>query len=312
MTDYGHELLFGTFITPVAQPARQAVELAMVADRAGLDLATFQDHPYQPAFHDTWTLLAYVASRTKQIHVSPNVLNLPLRQPAVLARSAASLDRLSGGRFELGIGAGAFWDGIEAMGGQRLTPGQSIDALEEAIRIIREIWATGEPGGVRVNGTYYQIKGAKRGPAPAHDIGIWVGAYKPRILRLTGRLADGWLPSLGYLRGGVADLAELNKYIDEGAASAGRDPSKVRRLLNISGQFARSSRSLLNGPPQQWAEQLAELTLDYGVTGFILAADDAPSIERFAAEVAPATRELVAAERARRSASKSAGGTPAI
>jgi alkanesulfonate monooxygenase SsuD/methylene tetrahydromethanopterin reductase-like flavin-dependent oxidoreductase (luciferase family) len=298
MTDYGHNLLFGTFITPVAQPAMHAVDLAIVADRAGLDLATFQDHPYQPTFHDTWTLLAYVASRTTHIHVSGNVLNLPLRQPAVLARSAASLDLLSGGRFELGIGAGAFWDASEAMGGRRLTPGQSIVALEEAITIMREIWATGERGGVRVDGTYYQVRGAKRGPAPAHDIGIWVGAYKPRLLKLTGRVADGWLPSLGYVPGGLAGLDEMNKYIDEGAASAGRDPSKVRRLLNISGQFARSGHSLLNGPPQQWAEELAGITLNYGVTGFILAADDAPSIERFAAEVAPATRELVAAERA--------------
>src|ERR671924_1856599 len=127
MTDYGHELLFGTFVTPVAQPAMHAVELAVVADRAGLDLVTFQDHPYQSAFHDTWTLLSFVASRTQHIHLSPNVLNLPLRQPAVLARSAASLDLLSGGRFELGIGAGGVWDAIEAMGGRRLTPGQSID-----------------------------------------------------------------------------------------------------------------------------------------------------------------------------------------
>jgi alkanesulfonate monooxygenase SsuD/methylene tetrahydromethanopterin reductase-like flavin-dependent oxidoreductase (luciferase family) len=299
MTDYGQNLLFGTFITPVAQPAMHAVDLAMVADRAGLDLVTFQDHPYQPTFHEAWTLLSYVASRTRHIHVSGNVLNLPLRQPAVIARSAASLDLLSGGRFELGIGAGAFWDAIEAMGGRRLTPGQSIDALEEAIQIIREIWAVNERGGVRVNGIYYQVKGAKRGPAPAHDIGIWVGAYKQRLLKLTGRVADGWLPSLGYLPGGPADLEEMNKYIDEGAASAGRDPSKVRRLLNISGQFARSGHSLLNGPPRQWAEDLAGITLEYGVSGFILAADDAPSIELFAGEVAPATRELIAAERAR-------------
>jgi alkanesulfonate monooxygenase SsuD/methylene tetrahydromethanopterin reductase-like flavin-dependent oxidoreductase (luciferase family) len=300
MTDYGHDLLFGTFITPLAQPAMHAVELAMVADRAGLDLATFQDHPYQPTFHDTWTLLAYAASRTERIHVSANVLNLPLRQPAVLARSAASLDLLSGGRFELGIGAGAFWDAIAAMGGRRLTPGQSIAALEEAITIIRELWAADQRGGVRVNGTYYQAMGAKRGPKPAHDIGIWVGAYKPRILKLTGRVADGWLPSLGYLPGGPADLAEMNKHIDEGAEAAGRAPSAVRRLLNISGQFARTGRSALNGPPQEWAEALAGITLEFGVSGFILAADDAPSIERFAAEVAPATRELVAAERARR------------
>ncbi|HEX6509220.1 MAG TPA: LLM class flavin-dependent oxidoreductase, partial [Chloroflexota bacterium] len=151
MTDYGHDLLFGTFITPLAQPALHAVELAMVSERAGLDLVTFQDHPYQPRFHDIWTLLSFVASRTRQIHVSGNVLNLPLRQPAVLARSSASLDLLSGGRVELGIGAGGFWDAIEAMGGRRLTAGQSIKALEEAIQIIREIWATDKPGGVRVN-----------------------------------------------------------------------------------------------------------------------------------------------------------------
>jgi alkanesulfonate monooxygenase SsuD/methylene tetrahydromethanopterin reductase-like flavin-dependent oxidoreductase (luciferase family) len=300
MTDYGQNLLFGTFITPVARPAMHAVDLAIVADRAGLDLVTFQDHPYQSTFHDTWTLLSYVASRTRQIHVSGNVLNIPLRAPAVIARSAASLDLLSGGRVELGIGAGGFWDAIEAMGGRRLTPGQSIVALEEAIQIIREIWATDRPGGARVNGTYYQVKGTKRGPRPAHDIGIWIGAYKPQILKLTGRVADGWLPSLAYLPGGLTDLEEMNKHIDEGATLAGRDPSNVRRLLNISGQFARSGRSLLNGPPQQWAEELAEITLTYGITGFILAADDAPSIELFAAEVVPATRELVAAERARR------------
>lgn len=299
MTDYGHNLLFGTFITPVNQPAMHAVDLAIAADRAGLDLATFQDHPYQGAFHDTWTLISYVASRTKQIRVSGNVLNLPLRQPAVLARSAASLDILSGGRFELGIGAGGFWDGISAMGGRKLEPGQSIAALEEAITIMRQTWAADERSGVRVNGDYYPVNGMKRGPKPAHDIGIWIGAYKPRILKLTGRLGDGWLPSLAYLKNGLSDITEMNKHIDEGAALAGRDPSSIRRLLNISGQFTSSGRGLLNGPPQQWAEDLAEMALRYGVTGFILAADDAPTIELFAAEVAPATREIVEAERMR-------------
>jgi alkanesulfonate monooxygenase SsuD/methylene tetrahydromethanopterin reductase-like flavin-dependent oxidoreductase (luciferase family) len=298
MTDYGHNLLFGTFVTPVAQPAHQAVELAVTADRAGLDLVTFQDHPYQPAFHDTWTLLSYAASRTERIHLAGNVLNLPLRQPAVLARSAASLDRLSGGRIELGIGAGGFQDAIASMGGRRLSPGESIDALEEGIAIIREIWNADERGGVRIEGQHYRVKGAKRGPAPAHDIGIWIGAYKPRILRLTGRAGDGWLPSLAYLPDGPASLEEMNKHIDEGAAAAGRDPSAIRRLLNISGQFAAMGRSLLVGPPRQWAEDLAGLALQYGISGFILATDDSYTTELFAAEVAPATREIVAAERA--------------
>jgi alkanesulfonate monooxygenase SsuD/methylene tetrahydromethanopterin reductase-like flavin-dependent oxidoreductase (luciferase family) len=292
--NYGHDLQFGTFITPVAHPAQQAVELAIVSDKAGLDLVTFQDHPYQPSFHDTWTLLSYAAARTENIHLAGNVLNLPLRQPAVLARAAASLDLLSGGRVEMGIGAGGFWDAIEGMGGRRLTPGQSIEALEEAITIMRQMWDTSTRRGVQVEGEHYTVKGAKRGPAPAHDIGIWVGAYKPRILKMTGRAADGWLPSLGYLPGGPSDLAEMNRNIDEGAEASGREPSAIRRFLNINGQFTQQERGLLVGPPQQWAEQLAEINQQYGISGFILAADDPYTIEMYAGEVAPATRELVA------------------
>lgn len=297
MADYGHDLIFGTFVTPAADPVHGAVDLAVVADRAGLDLVTFQDHPYQPAFHDTWTLLAYAAARTERVRLAGNVLNLPLRQPAVLARAAASLDRLTGGRVELGLGAGGFWDAIVAMGGPQRSPGEAVTALEEAIDVIRQVWDADSRGGVRVEGEHYRVRGAKRGPAPAHDIGIWVGAYGPRMLRLTGRLGDGWLPSLGYLKGGPADLDRMNEQIDEGAAAAGREPAAVRRLLNISGAFLPAGRALLKGPAEQWAEDLAGLTLEHGVSGFVLAADDAATTERFAREVAPATRELVAAER---------------
>jgi alkanesulfonate monooxygenase SsuD/methylene tetrahydromethanopterin reductase-like flavin-dependent oxidoreductase (luciferase family) len=291
--NYGHDLIFGTFITPAANPPQKAVELAILSDKAGLDVVTFQDHPYQPAFHDTWTLMSYVASRTENIHIAGNVLNLPLRNPAVLARAAASLDLLSGGRVEMGLGAGAFWDGIVAMGGPRLSPGESIEALEEAITIMRELWDTSTRRGVQHDGTHYQIKGTKRGPNPAHDIGIWIGAYKPRILKLTGRAADGWLPSLSYLEDGPRSLAEMNRHIDEGAQAAGREPSAIRRMLNINGQFAQQGHGFLVGPPQQWAEQLAEVNQTYGISGFILGTDDPYSIEMFASEVAPATREIV-------------------
>jgi alkanesulfonate monooxygenase SsuD/methylene tetrahydromethanopterin reductase-like flavin-dependent oxidoreductase (luciferase family) len=299
MKDYGHDLLFGVFVTPVNQPVMQAVDLAIAAERAGLDLVTFQDHPYQPRFHDTWTLLTYVAARTERIRLSGNVLSLPLRNPAALARSAASLDLLSGGRFELGMGAGIFWDAIEAMGGRRLTPGQSIEALEEAIRIIRGIWATDEPGGVRLDGRYYRLTGAKRGPAPAHDIEIWVGAYRPRNLRLTGRAADGWLPSFGYVQGGLAGLDRMNQLIDAGAEAAGRHPRAVRRLLNVGGSFSPTRGGLLDGPPAQWVDEISEIALEHGISGFILASDDQPTIDRYAAEVAPAVRERVASERGR-------------
>ena len=296
MSDYGHALQFGVFITPSAADAGAAVDLAVRADASGLDLVTFQDHPYQARFLDTWTLLSVVAARTSRVHVAPNVLNLPLRPPAVVARAAASLDILSGGRFELGLGAGAFWDGIEAMGGPRRTPGQSVDALEEAIEVIRALWDVEQPRAARVEGAYHRLAGAARGPAPAHDIGVWIGAYKPRMLALTGRTADGWLPSQSYLQPG--DLAAGNAAIDEAAAGAGRDPRAVRRLLNVSGAFSASRRSWLDGPPGQWVDELTELALSDGVGTFILAGDDPAAIEIFAAEVAPAVRELVAAERA--------------
>jgi alkanesulfonate monooxygenase SsuD/methylene tetrahydromethanopterin reductase-like flavin-dependent oxidoreductase (luciferase family) len=287
VSDYGHALRFGVFVTPSAGDAAAVVDLAVLADANGLDLVTFQDHPYQARFLDVWTLLSVVAARTSRVHVAPNVLNLPLRPPAVVARAAASLDILSGGRAELGLGAGAFWDGIEAMGGPRRTPGQSVGALEESIDVIRALWDVEQPGAARLEGTYHRLAGAARGPAPLHHIGLWIGAYKPRMLALTGRKADGWLPSQSYLQPG--DLA---------ADGAGRDPRAIRRLLNVSGTFSASRRGWLDGPPGQWIDELTELALSEGVGTFILAADDAAAIEIFAAEVAPAVRELVAAERA--------------
>ena len=300
---YGHELRFGTFITPRNDPPQAAVRLAELTEASGYDLVTFQDHPYQPRFHDTSTLLAWVAARTERIHLSADVANLPLRPPAVLARAAASLDLLSGGRVELGLGAGAFWDAIEAMGGRRLTPGQAVDALSEAIDVIRGIWSPGETSRFEVDGAYYRVSGAKRGPAPAHDIPIWIGAQRPRMLRLIGRKADGWVVTLGRLQ--PAEFAELNDIIDGAADGAGRDPRDIRRMVNIGGRLSAGvpggaldsgGGGFLDGPAAQWVEQLLPFVVDDGVGTFILASDDPATIQAFAAEVAPALRDAAARE----------------
>lgn len=292
---YGHGLQFGTFITPRNDPPQAAVRLAELSEASGYDLVTFQDHPYQPRFHDTQTLLTWVAARTERIHLSANVANVPLRPPAVLARAAASLDLLSGGRFELALGAGGFWDAIEAMGGRRLTPGQAVVALSEAIDVIRGIWDAGERSRFEVEGRYYRVSGAKRGPAPAHDIPIWIGALKPRMLRLVGRKGDGWLPSLARLQPG--ELAAGNATIDEAALAAGRDPGEIRRIVNIDGRFSSAGGGgFLHGPANQWVEELLPYVVADGVGTFILASDDADDIQRFADEVAPALREAVARE----------------
>jgi len=295
MPDYGHPLAFGTFVTPVNDPPEHAVDLAVLSEQLGFDLVTFQDHPYQPAFHDTWTLLAWTAARTSRIRLAANVHNLPLRPPAVLARSAASLDLLSGGRFELALGAGGFWDAIAAMGGERLQPGEAVRALEESIDVIRGIWDADERRPLRTGGAFHRVDGAKRGPAPAHDMAIWVGALKPRMLRLIARKADGWLPSFGYV--GRDGLTTGNSIIDAEAVTAGRDPREIRRLLNVGGRFQAQRGEPFQGPPAAWVDDLAELALDEGIGTFILASDDPGTMATFATEVIPALRERVAEER---------------
>jgi alkanesulfonate monooxygenase SsuD/methylene tetrahydromethanopterin reductase-like flavin-dependent oxidoreductase (luciferase family) len=278
-------LKVGIFVVPDAADHGRTVEIAAAADRAGLDVVAIQDHPYQRRFLDTWTLLSYLGARTERIRLVPDVLNLPLRLPSMIAKSIASLDVLTGGRVELGIGAGAFWEAVEAMGGPRRSPGESVEALEEAIRIIRGFLA-GERS-LRLDGAHYRVSGAKPGPAPAHPVGIWVGAYGPRMLRLTGRLGDGWLPSVGGGYLAPDDVAERQAIIDEAASGAGRDPAEIARIANIG----------LGDDPRSWldAERLArtasELRFD---TLLVSVPDDGPTdfVRRLGEETAPAAREL--------------------
>ena len=276
--DYGQPVRFGVFITPEA--TERPLELAKVADDLGFDLVGVQDHPYQRRFFDTWTLLTAIAMRTERITVFPDVANVPLRPPAVLAKAAATLDILSGGRLELGLGAGGFWDAIKAYGGPVRTPGESVSALEEAIQVIRLLWS-GQHG-IRFDGKFYPLAGAHSGPVPAHPIGIWLGAYKPRMLSVIGRLADGWVPSLGYLK--PPDLLEANRRIDEAATAAGRDPRAIRRVLNAG---------YLD------AETLVSLVVDDGMDTFLVS-EDPDEMRTFVREVAPRVREEVEARRSRR------------
>jgi alkanesulfonate monooxygenase SsuD/methylene tetrahydromethanopterin reductase-like flavin-dependent oxidoreductase (luciferase family) len=299
--DYLHDLHFGVFASPDASRVHETLELAQLADVVGLDLFTVQDHPYNAKHLDTSTLLTAVAARTSSIRVAANVANLPLRPPVGLAKHIATLDVISGGRAELGLGTGAFWDAIVAAGGERRTPGEAVDALVEAIRIIRGVWGQDpdQPGArsVTVSGEHYSVTGLHTGPFPVHPVEIWLGAYKPRMLRVTARLADGWLPSMGY-----ADpeaLPGMNAVIDEAADRAGRGPQAIRRMYNVFGSFG-TGGGFLRGTADDWAEQLAALALADGMSTFVLGTDDPDVVRRYAVEVAPAVRDLVDAERARR------------
>ncbi|UNK71348.1 LLM class flavin-dependent oxidoreductase [Microbacterium sp. H1-D42] len=303
--DYGQPLLFGSSITPLngSAPFGDAagdplvpVRLAQRSEELGLDLVTVQDHPYQPRFHETWTLLSWIAGATERIRLSPNVLNVPMRPPAVVARAAASLDLLSEGRVELALGAGAFWDAMTAMGASRLSPGESVTALEEAIEIFRGVWDLSRSTPLHVRGEHHRVTGADRGPAPAHRIPLHIGAGKARMLDLIGREADGWVLPGG--PAGLGMLADGNAVIDDAARSMGRSPREVRRILNLSGRFRDGGgSSLFDGPWEQWVEQLVPLMLDGGISTVLLSGDDESALETFATRVVPAVREAVAEHR---------------
>jgi alkanesulfonate monooxygenase SsuD/methylene tetrahydromethanopterin reductase-like flavin-dependent oxidoreductase (luciferase family) len=170
-----------------------------------------------------------------------------------------------------------------------------VDALSEAIDVIRATWAA-DSGPITYEGEHYRLDGARPGPPPAHDVEIWLGAYKPRMLALTGSKADGWLPSTGYLE--VTDIPAMNAAIDAAATAAGRRPEDIRRMLNITAGLAE-------------AEPLAELTLTTGMSTYILSVSSPDEVRRFAEEVAPAVRELVTAGRGRPGAEPDAAAPPA-
>jgi len=307
--------LFGVSLTPVAHEAEKLLHLSQVADSAGLDLLAIQDHPYNPTFLDTWTLLALIGGQTRQIRLTADVSPIALRPPAMLAKAAASLDVLTGGRVEMGLGTGAFWEAIESFGGPRRKPGEAVAALRDGIQIMRLLWqdqagSAGRDGAGRAvsyNGQYYRLKGAQAGPAPRHSISIWVGAVGPKMLQLVGELADGWFAPLAvYIP--PEQAAASNKTIDAAAVAAGRDPGSVRRIYNVPGVVlareqagVRGNRAgVMVGPPQRWVETLLSYYHEVGMDTFVFwpsAGDEEQQIRLFAEEVVPTVRAQVAAQR---------------
>jgi alkanesulfonate monooxygenase SsuD/methylene tetrahydromethanopterin reductase-like flavin-dependent oxidoreductase (luciferase family) len=293
--------LFGANVDPTTASIDESFARATLADEGGLDLVTVQDHPYNRRFMDTWTFLTALAMRTQRVHVGTNVANLPLRPPAMLAKAAATLDVLSGGRVELGLGAGAFWQGVEAFGGQARTPGEAYAAFEDALHILHNAWSG---RGFTYEGKVYSVKGMSPGPTPPHPIRIWVGASGPRMLRLTGRMADGVLVSSTYES--PERLLEINKQIDEGAQEAKRDPNEIRRGYNLmgiidfgqySGKPAGLEPGILYGTPESWVEQLTLFYTEYGQDTFLVwPVGDKPmhQLEVFIKEIVPGVKQATA------------------
>jgi alkanesulfonate monooxygenase SsuD/methylene tetrahydromethanopterin reductase-like flavin-dependent oxidoreductase (luciferase family) len=291
---------FGISLAPAAADLDTILALTQAAEAAGLDLLGIQDHPYVAEFADTLALAGHLLANTDRIRVFPDVANLPLRAPAMLAKTAATLDLLSSGRFELGLGAGANQRAVHAMGGPARTRAEALPALTEGIQVIRALWAAGQS--THAGGQYYRVDGLHAGPAPAHPIGIWLGTVGPRALELTGRIADGWaapIPNyLAYEQRGTAQ-----DRIDTAARDAGRDPRSIRRLLQLPGTITDerddgppTGNNPITGPPNRWAETITHFVRDlrYDTAIFWPEHQNRAQLDRYTREVVPAVGNALA------------------
>lgn len=297
--------LFGFGAHSTIDEAPELLRMAQLADRDGLDLFSLSDHPYLGERLDAYAAIGFILGHTHRIAGFANVTNLPTRPAPMLARAVTSLSALSGGRVVLGMGAGGLWDRISDMGVPRLSPGEAVDAFEEAIVLIKSLSDSGPS--VTHRGRHYQVEGIE--PAPVAAPPVWTGSVGAKSLAATGRVADGWIP--GHAADWLSDRYRASRHvIDEAAAAVGRDPREISTVFNFPGRI--TDRPLaatrdregrwIGGSVDQWAEELTGAVLEHGASGFMLfspigGTPDIVSLGHWAAEIVPAVREAIAKQR---------------
>jgi probable F420-dependent oxidoreductase len=281
---------FGVSLRPSAEPGADPAAEAQHAESLGFDLVTLTDHlPGSRPTLETWTHLTWLAAATDRILIGTNVLGLPYRNPAVLAKMGETLHRLSGGRLILGIGAGASNDEFRALGLEVRKRKEKIDAFRESVGVIRRLWS-GEV--VSFQGEHYRLEDAQISPSPRPPIPLWFGSYGPRGLALVGRLADGWIPSMRFAP--PERWRKMRDRVRRAAEEAGRDPDTIEFAYNVAVRIderADPRPHVVAGPAEKVVEELRML-LDMGVTlpNLWPAGEGFEQRERLAAEVLPALR----------------------
>jgi alkanesulfonate monooxygenase SsuD/methylene tetrahydromethanopterin reductase-like flavin-dependent oxidoreductase (luciferase family) len=241
------------------------VAAARRLEELGVDFVSTSDHPIAPTrAYETWTMLTWVAASTTTLGIATRVLSVPLRNPVLLAKMAGTLDRLAGGRLVLGLGGGFDDDELRAAGIAVPTPREKVDGLAAAVRTVRRVWTD---DGERA-------------------IPVWLGTFGPRALRVTGELADGWIPSIG--NAGADRLPAMRETVLAAAKEAGRDPAAVTCALNVTVHIGSSGHADVSGSAGAVAQRLEDLVAQ-GFSPLNLKADPG-QWERIAAEVLPALR----------------------
>jgi probable F420-dependent oxidoreductase len=285
------EAIFGLNVTTSAGPGADPVGIAQRAEELGFDFISASDHLHgdSPTF-EPWTMLAWIAARTSRIRVASRVLAVPYRHPPVVAKMAETLDRLSGGRLILGLGGGYSDEEFHAFGLGVRPPREKIEGLEEAIRVVRGLWS--EPS-FSFDGRLYRTDGARIEPKPDHRIPIWLGTYGNRALDVTGRLADGWIPSLGFAP--PDRVTVMRERVLAAARRAGREPEEITCAYNVEirvDEHGGAPPTVVSGPPNAVVERLLGF-LRMGFTAMnFMPQGPAPDeqAERLATEVLPALR----------------------
>jgi alkanesulfonate monooxygenase SsuD/methylene tetrahydromethanopterin reductase-like flavin-dependent oxidoreductase (luciferase family) len=282
---------FGLSITPSVLTGTDPMASAKTAENLGFDFVSASDHPCgtEPTY-ETWTMLSWVAAATSRIRIASRVLGVPYRNPAMVAKMAETFSRLSGGRLILGLGGGYSDEEFRAFGLGTFSARDKVDGLEEAIRITKGLWSR---DGFTFEGRLHQTDRANLAPKPAQAIPIWLGTFGDRALRVTGQLADGWIPSYGDRS--LHQYKVMRERVLTAAHDAGRDTTDVTCALHMQaqiGEHARRETSLVAGPPTAVTDRLLAFTT-IGFTSFSisLTGPDTPQqAERFAHEVIPAVR----------------------
>jgi probable F420-dependent oxidoreductase len=284
-------MLFGLNVSTEARAGTDPVAAASKAEELGFDFVSASDHLHggRPTY-EPWTMLSWIAAATSRIRVATRVLAVPYRPPAVLAKMAETLDRLSGGRLILGLGGGAVDQEFRAFGLGVRSPRDKVDGLAEAIRILRGVWS--QPR-FTFQGRLYRTDGAELQPKPDHPIPIWLGTYGRRALTLTGQLADGWIPSLGYAP--PEQIPALRERVLAAARAAGRDPDELTCAYNLSVRIderADPEPSVVAGAPDAVTERLRSFAeLGFTAMNFIpVGPGQDEQIQRLAREVLPTLR----------------------
>ena len=276
---------------------QDVVRVAARAEQLGYDSVWASDHVFNVSYvyerigrrpyYDPLTILAFAAAQTERVTLGTSVLVLPYHNPMRLAKQAATLDQLSGGRLALGVGVGVIDAELEAMG---VPFGERGAYTDESIRIMKTLWSDDNP---QHAGRFFRFSDMAFSPRPVRPEGIplLIGGISRAAIRRAARHGDGWHPTAMP----PEELAQGIRYLGEQAAQAGRDPASIPVSVSVPLQGGRPGRFTLGTEAAEMRAN-AQAYADIGVSRIVVSpysgdpAEVFPAMELIAAEVMPALR----------------------